>query len=41
MKRVIINKGKIGLVFKKGNYKRVLTEGMYWIAPNKRVFLYD
>ncbi len=41
MKRVIVNKGKIALVFKKGNYKKVLTEGMYWIAPNKRVFLYD
>ena len=41
MKRVIVNTGKIGLVFRKGNYKRVITEGVYWIAPNKKVFLYD
>ncbi len=41
MKRVIVNKGKIGLVFKRGNYKKLLTDGIYWITPNKKVFLYD
>jgi hypothetical protein len=31
MKRVRINTGKIGLVFKNENYKQVLTEGTWWI----------
>ncbi len=41
MKRVIINKGKIGLVFIKGNYNEVLTEGSYWIFPKRKVLIYD
>ncbi len=41
MKRIRINTGKIGLVFKNGNYKRVVTEGAYWFLPNEDVFLYD
>ena len=41
MKRVIVNTGKIGLVFRKGNYKRVLTEGIYWIRANDKVIQYD
>ncbi len=41
MKRIRINTGKIGLVFKNGDYKRVVTEGAYWFLPNEDVFLYD
>lgn len=41
MKRVIINKGKVGLVFRKGNYKRVLTDGIYWLRSVDKVYKYD
>lgn len=41
MKRVRINTGKIGLVFRNGNYKKVITEGAYWLLPNESVHLYD
>ena len=41
MKRIRINTGKIGLVFRNGNYKRVVTEGVYWLLPNEEAFQYD
>jgi regulator of protease activity HflC (stomatin/prohibitin superfamily) len=41
MKRIRINTGKIGLVFRNGDYKRVVTEGTYWLLPNEEVFQYD
>ena len=41
MKRIRINTGKIGLVFRNGNYKRVVTEGVYWLLPNENVIQYD
>lgn len=41
MKRVRIYQGKIGLVFKRGNYNRVLTEGTYWLGFNESVLVYD
>ena len=41
MKRVRINTGKIGLVFKNENYKKVLTEGTYWVKLNEIVRIYD
>ncbi|MEL6809901.1 MAG: slipin family protein [Bacteroidota bacterium] len=41
MKRVRINAGKAGLVFKNGNYKRVLTEGVYWLKWGESVIKYD
>jgi regulator of protease activity HflC (stomatin/prohibitin superfamily) len=41
MKRMRINAGYVGLVFKKGDYEKVLTPGTYWIAPFKKVLLYD
>jgi regulator of protease activity HflC (stomatin/prohibitin superfamily) len=41
MKRIRINTGKIGLVFRNGNYKKVVTEGVYWFLPNEDVFQYD
>jgi hypothetical protein len=36
-----INTGKIGLVFKNGDYKEVVTEGAYWLFPNEDMYLYD
>ncbi len=41
MKRVRINEGKVGLVFKRGNYNRVLTEGNYWLSFNEKVYIYS
>lgn len=41
MKRIRINTGKIGLVFKSGNYKKIVTEGAYWFLPNEQVYEYD
>jgi hypothetical protein len=41
MKRIRINTGKIGLVFGNGNYRKVVTEGAYWLLPNEDVFQYD
>ncbi|PHS10471.1 MAG: peptidase [Kordia sp.] len=41
MKRVRINEGKIGLVFKNGNYLKVITEGVYWLGINQRVLMYN
>ncbi len=41
MKRIRINTGKIGLVFRNGDYKRVVTEGVYWIWLSEEVFEYD
>ncbi|HAD97634.1 MAG TPA: peptidase [Cryomorphaceae bacterium] len=41
MKRVVINTGKIGLVYKNGDYKRMLTAGKYWLSPFESVEVYD
>ena len=41
MKRIRINVGKVGLVFRKGDYKRIITEGVYWIKPLETVVQYD
>src|SRR5688572_23318599 len=41
MKRIRINTGKIGLVFRNGNYKRVVSEGVYWLLPNEDMYQYD
>lgn len=40
MKRIIINEGKVGLVFKNNNYKRVLTSGKHWLFFNEKVVRY-
>jgi regulator of protease activity HflC (stomatin/prohibitin superfamily) len=40
MKRVAINAYQVGLVFKKGAYRRMLKEGVYWLW-NEDVFVYD
>ncbi|GAB7089554.1 slipin family protein [Marinifilum fragile] len=37
MKRVRIRKGTVGLVYRKEEYKKVLTEGTYWISPFEQV----
>jgi len=37
MKKIRINAGKVGLVFKNGDYKRVLTEGVYWLRFRESV----
>ncbi|MBV1922469.1 MAG: slipin family protein [Flavobacteriaceae bacterium] len=41
MKKIRINEGKVGLVFKKGDYVGVITKGIYWLGFNKSVLKYD
>ena len=41
MKRVRINTGKIGLVFKNGNYQKVITAGTYWLQFSQHVTVYN
>lgn len=41
MKRVRINAWKKGLVFRNGNYKRMLNEGMHWLMLFDEVVEYD
>ena len=41
MKKVRINAGKVGLVFKNGDYKRVLTEGTHWVRFRESVNVYN
>jgi len=40
-KRVKINACQYGLLFKNGVYKKLLTEGKYWIFGYKNVLVYD
>jgi regulator of protease activity HflC (stomatin/prohibitin superfamily) len=41
MKRIRINAGMVGLVFKNGDYVRVLTEGKYWLGIGQYVNIFD
>ncbi|MGG8496410.1 slipin family protein [Tenacibaculum sp. TC6] len=41
MKRVRINQGNVGLVFKNGDYVKVITQGAYWLGFNQEVKIYD
>lgn len=41
MKRVRINAGKVGLVFKNGDYKRMIVEGSYWLSMGETQVTYD
>jgi len=41
MKRVRINAGTAGLVLKGSAYRKVLTEGSYWLMPNEKVVIAD
>ncbi|MEP4533740.1 MAG: slipin family protein [Cyclobacteriaceae bacterium] len=41
LKRIRINVGRAGLVFRGGDYKRVITEGVYWMFSWETVNVYD
>ena len=41
MKRVRINRYEVGLVYRKGAYKRMLKEGVYWLWGAETVIVYD
>ncbi len=41
MKRVLINQGNVGLVFRNGDYKRVLTAGKHWVSILDSVVKFD
>ncbi|WP_054852392.1 slipin family protein [Olleya sp. ITB9] len=41
MKRVRIHAGNVGLVFKNGDYKRVITQGVHWLMFNESVITYS
>ena len=41
MKRVTINTNYVGLVFKKGKLKNVLTAGTYWLGFGENMTLFD
>ncbi|WP_417785060.1 slipin family protein [Tenacibaculum sp.] len=41
MKRITINQGKVGLVFKKGDYIKVIKAGTHWLGFNQTVAVYD
>lgn len=41
MIRVRINVGKVGLVFRRGDYNRVITEGVHWVNLFETVVIYD
>ncbi|UII28948.1 slipin family protein [Fulvivirga maritima] len=41
MFREKINPGTVGLVFRDGDYKRVITEGKHWVSPLDRLVRYD
>ena len=37
MKRIQINAGTVGLVYKRGDYQRVLKPGLHWLGFNETV----
>ncbi|MBC8755443.1 slipin family protein [Kordia sp. YSTF-M3] len=41
MKRARINVGNVGLVFKNGNYQKVITAGTYWLRFSQHVTVYN
>lgn len=41
MKKVRINAGKVGLVFKNGDYQKVITAGTYWLRFSQNVIEYN
>lgn len=41
MKRIRIYNGRIGLIFKNGNFNKVVGEGVYWLFPNEEMYKYD
>jgi len=41
MKKLIVNTGKVALLYSRGEYKRCLEAGSYWIMPWRKVMTYD
>lgn len=41
MKRVRINAGKVGLVFRGGDYVKVITQGTHWLWLNQHLLQYN
>jgi len=41
MKRILIKDGKVALVFRKGNFKQLLTAGSHWVGFYAEVLFYD
>ena len=41
MKKIRINKGTVGLVFRKGEYQRILEAGSYWLKLKEEAQVYD
>lgn len=41
MKLVRLSKNQIGLVFNKGNYNRIITDGKFWIGFLESIKIYD
>lgn len=40
MKRVRINVGKVAMVFKNGDYNRLITEGSHWLGMRESIVMY-
>ena len=41
MKKVKLNAYQVGLVFKNGEYQKILLAGTYWFWKNEQVYIYD
>ena len=41
MKKVKLNAYQVGLVFKNGEYQKMLLAGTYWFWKNEQVYVYD
>tara|TARA_R110002072_G_scaffold260722_14_gene419344 strand:- start:31613 stop:32713 length:1101 start_codon:yes stop_codon:yes gene_type:complete len=41
MKRIRINEGKAGMVFKRGDYKRTISSGVHWLGLFETVMIFD
>ena len=41
MKQVKVNAYQVGLVFKNGEYKKMVLAGSYWFWSNETVYVYD
>lgn len=41
MKRLRVNVGKVGIITRNGDYRKVITSGVYWIGFNENISLYD
>lgn len=41
MKTIRINSGQVGLIFKKGDYNRVVTAGSYWLSFKEKEMVFD